>query len=205
MAGVQLTQIPDRISLRAAAAMVILIVFTIWITWRAKAIEVGMIQSDQEVNALNGKPAPDFHLSSLDGRTLSPGDFRGRKSLVVAFWVSWCGPCREELLQLAAFYQRTHKPDSNYEIVAISIDDDPAAARKAAVNMKLPFPVLLDEAERTAAGFFPGKISRLYHVNGIPELFLIGKEGRVYHVDVGDDASAAWTLAEYLGMTRRIQ
>jgi peroxiredoxin len=194
---------PDRISLRAAAAIATLIIFTIWITWRAKSIEMILSHSDEEVNELNGKPAPDFHLPSLDGRTVSPGDFRGQKSLAVTFWASWCGPCREELPQLAAFYRRTHKPDSNYDLVAISIDDNPMAARKAAVDMQLPFPVLLDEVEHTAAGLRPGKISRLYHVNGIPELFLIGKEGRVYHVEVGDDSAAAWTLAEYLGMTRR--
>lgn len=190
---------PDRTSLRAAAAIIIFIALTIWITWRAKTIEIRLGQSGEEVNALNGKPAPDFHLASLDGRTVSPGDFRGRESLVVAFWASWCGPCREELPQLAAFYQRTHKPDSNYEIVAISIDDDPTAARKAAVDMKLPFPVLLDQPNGTARN-----VAGSYHVTGIPELFLIGKEGRVYHVEVGDDATAAWTLASYLGMTRGV-
>ena len=179
-----------RLSPRAIAALTILSGLSIWITWRAKAIELKLSQSDEAADALNGKPAPDFHLPSLDGGTISPADFLGKKALVVGFWASWCGPCQEELPQLAAFYNRTRKRGSDYEMVAISIDDDPAAARKAAADMKLPFPVLLDPG---------GHISRQYRVSAIPELFLISKEGRVYHVKVDDSISVGLTLDQYLG------
>jgi peroxiredoxin len=91
---------------------------------------------------------------------------------------------------LAAFYDQTHKPDSDYEIVAISVDEDATAARKAAADMKLPFPVLLDRDSST---------SRRYGVDGIPALFLINKVGSVYYVQARDDMAVGATLAKYLG------
>jgi peroxiredoxin len=175
---------------RATGLLAVFAVFTIWVTWHAKAIDLKLNQLDQEAAGLNGKPAPDFHLRSLDGRTISPAESRGRENLVVAFWASWCGPCRQELPQLAAFYDQTHKPDSDYEIVAISVDEDAMAARKATADMKLPFPVLLDQDGRT---------SRLYGVDGIPALFLVNKVGSVYYVQSRDDMAVGATLAKYLG------
>src|SRR5579872_7494826 len=134
----------DRPSARGMGALAVLLVFTVWITWRAKAIEIKMGTSAGETPEIVGKTAPDFQLLSLDGHSVSTADFHSKKMLVVTFWASWCGPCRMELPVLAAFYRQIHKDDSGFDIVAISVDEDPDAAREAAAKLKLPFTVLLD-------------------------------------------------------------
>src|SRR4029453_14047441 len=125
---------------RGSLAIACLASFTAWITWHAKALE----KSLHEGISMGDKRAPDFQWPSLDGRTFAPGDFHGKKNVVVNFWASWCGPCRIELPALASFYQRTHKPDSDYEILSISIDEYRDSAQGAAASMKAPFPVLFD-------------------------------------------------------------
>ena len=182
-----------RPSLPAVAALAALAAFTVWITWRAKAIETRLGGHGGQggwVTALDGKPAPDFHLAALDGRTVSLADYRGKK-LVVTFWASWCGPCRMELPALEKFYRQTHNGDADYEIVSISIDNDRAAAETAATQLKVPFAVLLDPASKTL---------ETYGVDAIPALFVIDKDGRVMHGQVGFAPGFEIILAQELGI-----
>lgn len=179
-----------RPSPSAIAALAALAAFTVWITWRAKAIEIRLNGHGGQATALDGKPAPDFRLASLDGRTLSPADFRGKK-LVVSFWASWCGPCRMELPALARFYRQTHKSDADYEIVSINIDDDRAAAQTAATELKVPFAVLLDPASKTL---------QTYGAAAIPALFVIDKDGKVLHGQTGFAPGFEFLLAQQLGI-----
>lgn len=174
----------------AAAALAIFAAFTVWITWRAKTVEAEFAPDAQAV-ALQGKPSPAFSLVSLDGRTVSATDFRGKTKLVVSFWASWCGPCHVELPVLARFYQRTHKSDTDYEIVAINTDDEREAAETAATRLKLPFAVLLDPG---------GAVMRTYGVNAIPALIVIDKDGTVIRSVVGLDPGLEFALAQDLGI-----
>jgi len=164
--------------------------FTIWIGWRAKTLERSFAP-DREIEAMTNRPAPGFALPSIDNRTVSLSDFHGKKKLVVSFWASWCGPCRLELPMLRSFYQRNHKPESDFEFLAISIDEDRAAAEAAARDGKLPFPVLLDTE---------GKVARAFHVQSIPALFVIDVNGKVVHGDVGVSPAVSLLLAQYLGI-----
>ena len=175
----------------AVAALVALAAFTVWITWRAKTIETSLGSFEGQASALEGKPAPDFRLASLDGRTVSASDFHGKKKLVVNFWASWCGPCRMELPVLAKFYRQTHKADADYEIVSISVDDDRADAEKAATQLKVPFTVLLDPTSKTLQS---------YGVDAIPAMFVIDKDGKVLHGQVGFEAGFDFLLAQELGI-----
>jgi peroxiredoxin len=175
----------------AALALAVLAAFTVWITWRAKTIETSLGGFEGQASALDGKPAPDFRLASLDGRTVSAADFRGKKKLVVSFWASWCEPCRLELPVLAKFYQQTHKGDADYEIVSISVDADRADAEKAATQLKVPFTVLLDPASKTL---------QAYGVDAIPAMFVIDKDGKVLHGQVGFQTGFDFMLAQELGI-----
>jgi len=179
-----------RPSASAVVALAVLAAFTVWITWRAKTIETSLGGPEGRATALDGKPAPDFHLAALDGRTVSPADFRGKK-LVITFWASWCGPCRMELPALEKFYRHTHKGHGDYEIVSINIDDDRAVAETAATELKVPFAVLLDPASKTL---------QTYGAAAIPALFVIDKDGKVLHGQTGFAPGFEFLLAQQLGI-----
>jgi peroxiredoxin len=174
-------------SLRSALAIMALALFTVWITWRAKIIETGR-HVEGAPSRLVGKPAPAFELQSLDGHRIALADYHG-KTLVTTFWASWCGPCRMELPVLVKFYQEQHKPDSNFEILAISVDSEKEDAQGAARTLKLPFPVLLDSDNR---------ISDSYQVDAIPTLFVIDKAGKVVSAHTGFQMGLDFLLAQQL-------
>lgn len=179
----------SRPSRRAVLALAALAVFTAWITWRAKTIELGT-HGHNAPSALVGKPAPEFAVESLDGRRISLADYRG-KTLVVTFWASWCGPCRMEMPVLARFYRQTHKAGSDFEILAISIDETKDAAASAAKSLKIPFPVGMDSDSRVADS---------YGVESIPMLFVADKTGKVTYSNTGFAMGGDIALAMQLGI-----
>jgi peroxiredoxin len=167
-----------------------LAVFTLYITWRVKSLEKSIANRD-EASAFLAKPAPRFSLASLDGRTISLSDYAGKK-VVVSYWASWCGPCKVEMPELRDFYQRYHQTNSDFEILAISIDEDRSEAERYAATQKLPFPVLLDPESKTADA---------YSVEGIPAMFLIGKDGKVEYAHTGLEEGLQFVLMRRLGIS----
>jgi peroxiredoxin len=180
-----------RLSAPAILGIVILAGVTVLLTWRASLLET-KLEDEREQPELVSKPAPDFSASTLDGRTVALADFRGQKKLVVAFWASWCGPCRLEMPTLIQFYKNNHSDSSDFEILAVSIDEDPKEAQNFASAMKLNFPVLIDPRQ---------KIANAYGVEGIPTMFVIDKNGKVIYGRAGFDATMEFRLATALGIT----
>jgi len=174
-----------RIVLLAALAA-----FTIWITWKAKALESSSTTTS-EAPRMVGQQAPDIRLKGLDGSTFSLADYRGKKSVVVSFWASWCGPCRMEMPALATFYRQKHTLDSTFEVLAVSIDENVEAARTAAKELDIPFPVLLD-ADHSAAD--------AYGVEAIPAIFVVDKDGMIKFGHVGYDMGMEYLVARQLGI-----
>jgi peroxiredoxin len=184
------------LSARALVGVIALAIFTVLITWRASHLETTLQREDQQP-AMVYKPAPDFSAATLDGRTVSLSDFRGQKKVVVAFWASWCGPCRLEMPSLIQFYKKNHSDSSDFEILAVSIDENPREASNFATAQKLNFPVLLDPAQKMATD---------YEVEGIPTMFVIGKDGKIIFGHTGFDATLEFQLANELGIRdKRLQ
>jgi peroxiredoxin len=115
--------------------------------------------------------APDFQLKDLTGREISLSSYKG-KVVVLNFWASWCGPCREELPDIRDL---THilAPDKDVAVVTVSVDHGPDDVRdllKTSLKEDPPFPVLFDPDGNTAVG-------PKFGTHQFPETWLIDKRG----------------------------
>jgi peroxiredoxin len=108
----------------------------------------------------------DFTLTDLSGTQWSLRALAG-KVVLVNFWATWCPPCRKELPDLEALYQRFNS--RGLVILAIS-DEDAGKVQPFVAQQKLTYPVLLD----------PGrKVNELFDVSGIPKSFVYGRDGKL--------------------------
>ncbi len=112
-----------------------------------------------------GKPAPDFTLTDLEGKTHKLSDYRG-KAVMVAFWASWCGPCKVEVPHLKEL-RSAFAPD-DFALLAIS-NEPPAILEKFVQEQKLNYTVLSN----------PGVLSAPFGaVQAIPTTFFINRAGQ---------------------------
>lgn len=109
--------------------------------------------------------APDFTLKSKDHGNVRLAEQRGN-IVMLNFWASWCGPCREELPEMEALYQQYQ--DMGFEILAVNVDDEVRKADILLNDIEVSFPVLYDTA---------GDISKLYDVNAMPTTVIIDRNG----------------------------
>ena len=117
--------------------------------------------------------APDFTLRTLNGPNLRLAEQRGRV-VMVNFWATWCGPCRQEMPQLDRLYQKYKS--SGFVLLGVNVDDDTRNAAELATKLGLKFPVLLD----TDKG-----VSKLYDLSTMPSTVLIDRDGKVRYVHRG--------------------
>jgi peroxiredoxin len=174
-------------------AAVVLGAFTVWITARAKATEEDAGTRAAAVNAA-GKDAPALTLPSLEGRTISLSDYRGKKTVVIAYWASWCSPCRAEIPILNRLYNRGHATVNEFEVLAVSVDEDRAEAEKFAKETGMTFPVLLDPGRHTIDAF---------HVDNVPSLIVVDPAGKIVYGHSGFDQRTGMDLAGKLGFPGR--
>jgi peroxiredoxin len=108
----------------------------------------------------------DFTLTDLQGKSWHLQDLRG-KVVLVNFWATWCPPCRKEMPDLDALYNRFK--DRGFLVLSIS-DEDQAKVAPFIAEHKISYPVLLD----------PGrKVNDLFHVDGIPKSFVYDRGGKL--------------------------
>lgn len=118
-----------------------------------------------------GAPAPDFTLKSQAGDNVKLSELVGNV-LLINFWASWCGPCKEEMPLLEEIHQKYK--DLGFSVVAINVDENTALAEKFLSTISVTFPVLYDNS---------AKVSQLYDVDAMPTTVMVDRDGnmRFFH------------------------
>ena len=139
-----------------------------------------------------GKMFTDFTVvqdeSDPEGSKVSLSDYVGKgKYVLVDFWASWCGPCKQELPNIAAVYNK-YKGD-DFDVLSIAVWDDPADTKVAAEEEGITWSQIINAQQVP---------TDIYGIEGIPHIILFGPDGTILKRDLrGDNIEAA--VAEALG------
>ena len=125
-------------------------------------------KEDPKLTALKGKPAPEFSLESLDGRTVHLSDYHG-KAVLLNFWATWCPPCKIEMPWFEDL-QKQYGPQG-LQVVGIAMDDSSKEdISKFAKGMGVNYPILIGkESVGDAYGGIPY----------LPTTFFIDRDGKL--------------------------
>ena len=110
-------------------------------------------------------PAPDFTLKSNAGANVRLEDLRGQV-VMLNFWASWCGPCRQEMPLMDEIYKKYEK--LGFTVLAVNVDEDSADADRFLDAVPVTFPILYDNES---------KVSELYNVDAMPTTIMIDRDG----------------------------
>jgi peroxiredoxin len=146
-----------------------------------------------------GRSAPEFSALALDGTPKSMDDYRG-KVLLVNIWATWCPPCREEMPSMQRLFEEVG--DEGFEILAISIDAPSGETdlqgrpggdlRAYADSLGLTFTVLHDPS---------GEIQRTFQTTGVPESFVVDRDGIIFKKIAG---ATAWDAPQNVELIQRL-
>lgn len=118
-------------------------------------------------------PAHDFTLKALDGSNVKLSELRG-EVVMINFWASWCGPCRQEMPLLDALYQKYK--DYGFTLLGINVDENREAAEKLLGQVPVSFPVLFDPTS---------SVTELYDVDAMPSTILVDRDGNMRYLHRG--------------------
>lgn len=131
-------------------------------------------------------PAPDFTLKSRSGENIRLSELRGNV-VMVNFWASWCGPCRQEMPLLDDLYQKYR--DYGFELLGVNVDEKQSDAERMLERIPVSFPVLFDPNST---------VSKEYGVDAMPSTLLIDRDGNARYLHRGYRAGEEKIYAEKL-------
>ena len=162
-------------------------------------IVVAWMNQDRVQPVTAGTVAPEFEVNDLTGGVARLSDHRG-DVVLVNIWATWCFPCLTEMPSMERLYQEIG--GEGFEIMAVSIDAElggfdlagrPGGDIQAfADSLGLTFPLLHDPS---------GGMERLYRTTGVPETFLIGRDGIIYKKVAG---GTEWDAPQHKELIQRL-
>jgi thiol-disulfide isomerase/thioredoxin len=118
-------------------------------------------------------PAPNFTLKSLGGKNLKLSEMTGNVVLI-NFWASWCGPCREDMPLLNALHKK-YAP-LGFTVLGVNVEEDVDGAMSFLKNVPVDFPILLDNTN---------KVSKQYKVVAMPTTVVVDRDGNMRYLHEG--------------------
>jgi thiol-disulfide isomerase/thioredoxin len=118
-------------------------------------------------------PAPDFTLKSRDGKNVRLSDLRGQV-VMLNFWASWCGPCRQEMPLLDDMAKRYGR--AGFTLLGVNVEQDSAAGEKYLQDTPVGFPILWDPTSL---------VSKLYNIDAMPSTVMIDRDGNMRYLHRG--------------------
>ncbi|MEH6567641.1 MAG: TlpA disulfide reductase family protein [Halioglobus sp.] len=112
-------------------------------------------------------PAENFTLKSAGGENIRLSEYRGQVVLI-NFWASWCGPCRQEMPHLDAIHQK-YQP-MGFTVFGVNVEQDRKMADKILRDIPVSFPILFDDSNL---------VSELYDVDAMPVTVLVDRNGDI--------------------------
>jgi peroxiredoxin len=122
-----------------------------------------------------GDSAPDFQLATLDGRTIKLSDLKGQPVLV-NFWATWCGPCKEEMPLLVQAYAAQQGNGLRVLAIDTMAYDDVQSVKKFVADYQMNFDILLDTDDA---------VGTQWNTLGLPSSYFIDSTGTVVSVRIG--------------------
>lgn len=120
-----------------------------------------------------GDTAPNFTLKSRDGKNVKLSEYRG-SVVMLNFWASWCGPCRQEMPLLEKMSKRYGK--LGFVLLGVNTEGDPTLANNFLKDITVTFPILYDTSK---------KVSQDYGVSAMPTTVIVDRNGKVRYIHYG--------------------
>ncbi|MEM0954481.1 MAG: TlpA disulfide reductase family protein [Pseudomonadota bacterium] len=131
-------------------------------------LAIGLLMFSATASALTKEgEAANFTLKDSDGKNIRLSEYRGQVVLI-NFWASWCGPCRQEFPHLDALHQKYQ--DLGFTVFGVNVEQDRNSAEKTLRDIPVSFPVLFDDENR---------VSETYDVDAMPATVLVDRSGQI--------------------------
>jgi peroxiredoxin len=112
-------------------------------------------------------PAPQFSLAARGGKTINLAQYKGQV-VMINFWATWCGPCRQEMPLLESIYKKYNK--MGFTLLGVNVEPDSKAAEGWLKATPVSFPILFDTKS---------EVSKMYEVAGMPSTVIVDRKGNV--------------------------
>ena len=135
----------------------------------ARGLAVALLAAMPVLATTSSGPAPDFQLAVRGdaSKSVSLSQFRGQV-VMLNFWASWCGPCRQEMPLLESIYKKYNR--LGFTLIGVNVEPDSNAANEWLKQTPVSFPILYDK---------DSKVSKMYDVAGMPSTVIIDRAGKV--------------------------